>query len=61
MKVVVSDTSAISNLLAIGRIRLLENLFGTVLIPPKAPSELSVKHHETPDFVQTVEITCPRL
>ena len=42
MKVVVSDTSAISNLLSIGRIELLRQVFGSVFIPPAVALELAV-------------------
>ncbi len=46
MKVVVSDTSAISNLLSIGKAEILQKVFGIVLIPPAVAFELSVSHEE---------------
>jgi uncharacterized protein len=52
MKVVVSDTSAISNLLSIGRVELLRQLFGNVLIPPAVASELAVTHDQLPSFIE---------
>lgn len=56
MKVVVSDTSAISNLLSIGRIELLTQVFGSVLIPPAVASALSASHAELPSFISTQTI-----
>ncbi|MCW1924572.1 hypothetical protein OKA05_18555 [Luteolibacter arcticus] len=37
--IVISDTTAISNLLKIGRERLLPDLFGRVVIPPEVREE----------------------
>ena len=56
MKVIISDTSAITNLLAIGRIEILEQLFGRVLIPPAVASELSVSHPQIPEFIETTPV-----
>jgi len=56
MKVAVSDTSAISNLLSVGRIELLRQVFGSVLIPPAVASELSASHAELPSFISTQTI-----
>lgn len=56
MKVIVSDTSAITNLLAIGRIELLEDLFGRVLIPPAVAAELRVGHSQLPAFIEETTI-----
>lgn len=52
MKVVVSDTSAVSNLLSIGRIELLRQVFGNVLIPPAVASELAITHDQLPSFIE---------
>ena len=52
MKVVVSDTSAVSNLLSIGRVELLRQVFGNVLIPPAVESELAVTHDQLPSFIE---------
>lgn len=38
--VVVSDTSAISNLLQIGQLNILQRLFGTITIPPAVQREI---------------------
>lgn len=56
MKVIISDTSAITNLLAIGRIEILERLFGRVMIPPAVSKELSVSHSRLPDFIETTPV-----
>jgi uncharacterized protein len=50
--IVVSDTSCITNLIAINRARLLEELFGSVIIPPAVQEELAVEHGSLPDFVE---------
>jgi len=39
--IVVSDTSAISNLILINRLELLKSVFGKVLIPVKVYSEIT--------------------
>lgn len=38
--IVVSDTSPISNLVVIGRVDILQNLFPQLVIPPKVLSEI---------------------
>jgi uncharacterized protein len=38
--IVISDTSPISNLLLIGRLSLLQKVFGTLLIPPVVDEEI---------------------
>jgi len=50
--IVVSDTSAITNLLAIRRETLLLQLFGVVLVPAAVQAELSVTHLQIPAFLQ---------
>jgi predicted nucleic acid-binding protein len=55
--IVVSDTSCITNLIAINRARLLEELFGSVIIPPAVQEELAFEHATLPDFV---EVRAPR-
>jgi len=50
--IVVSDTSCITNLIAIGRVGLLRDLFGVVLIPPAVRDELAVQHDTLPDFFE---------
>lgn len=50
MKAVISDTSPINYLVWIGRIDILPQLFGSVLIPPAVLSEL--RHHLAPPAVR---------
>lgn len=52
--IVVSDTSAISNLLAIGLDGVLHDLFGEVLIPPAVELELMRWHSDLPAFLSVV-------
>lgn len=52
--IVVSDTSCISNLITVGKVILLEQLFSEVIIPPAVHAEL-VRHHPTlPAFLKLV-------
>lgn len=55
--IVVSDTSCITNLIAINRARLLRDMFGAVIIPPAVRDELNAGHDSLPDFV---EVQAPR-
>lgn len=55
--IVVSDTTAISNLLKVGRIELLSVLFGRVIIPPAVQNELLAWHESVPTWI---EIIAPR-
>jgi predicted nucleic acid-binding protein len=50
--IVVSDTSCVTNLLAIGRAELLRGLFGEVVIPSAVARELRVAHAALPDFIR---------
>ncbi len=50
--IVVSDTTAITNLLSIGKVGLLHQLFHEVLIPDAVLSELRIKHSVLPDFLR---------
>jgi predicted nucleic acid-binding protein len=45
--IVVSDTSPILNLIAIGRAELLSQVYGAVLIPPAVAAELRRYGFET--------------
>jgi predicted nucleic acid-binding protein len=49
--IVVADTSAISNLLTIGRAGLLHEVFGQVVIPTAVEAELRRWHDALPDFL----------
>jgi len=51
--IVVSDTSCITGLIAIHREQLLQQLFGTVIIPPAVREELGVAHAILPDYLET--------
>lgn len=50
--IVVSDTSAVTNLIAIQRDDLLPRLFGEVLVPPAVWRELRCSHDQLPPFIQ---------
>ncbi len=50
--IVVSDTSAVSALLEIGRVEILRDIFGTICIPPAVSDELLRWHHGLPSFLQ---------
>jgi len=52
--IVVSDTTAISNLLKVGRIDLLSALFGRVIIPPAVRSELLAWHESLPAWLEVI-------
>ncbi|MDZ4403101.1 DUF3368 domain-containing protein [Prosthecobacter sp.] len=55
--IVVSDTTAISNLLTIGRTDLLITLFERVIIPPAVWTELLAFHPEVPDWLEVVTVS----
>ena len=50
--IVVSDTSCVTNLLAIGQAALLRELFGEVIIPSAVARELRVAHTALPEFIR---------
>lgn len=54
--IVVSDTSAITSLLVIGRVDLLQQLFREVLIPPAVATELRQVHVILPGFIRETAI-----
>lgn len=54
--IVVSDTTAITSLLAIDGADILRQVFGEVSIPSAVLRELRVVHSEVPDFFQTREV-----
>lgn len=55
--IVVSDTTAITNLISIEKAGLLRQLYGQVFIPDAVLAELRVKHLEIPDFIQNRSIS----
>jgi predicted nucleic acid-binding protein len=59
--IVVSDTSAITSLLQIGRIGLLASLYDEVVIPGAVERELRRTHKRLPDFIRTVPVVDPTL
>jgi uncharacterized protein len=58
--VIVSDTSALTSLIQIGRERVLLDLFSRVLIPQAVRQELSCFHDKLPEFLETIEISNSR-
>lgn len=55
--IVVSDTTAVSNLLAVGRADLLPKLFGRVLVPPAVFAELLAWHDALPGWLEVVAVS----
>lgn len=55
--IVVSDTTAITSLLQIGRSELLSQIYGDVFIPEAVQAELLVAHPVLPEFLQVRKIT----
>jgi predicted nucleic acid-binding protein len=54
--IVVSDTSAITSLLVIRRVDLLQKLFHQVLIPSAVAAELHQTHPRLPGFIREVAV-----
>lgn len=55
--IVVSDTSAITSLLQIGRCELLLQVYGEVFIPEAVQRELQVMHQALPPFIRVRPIS----
>lgn len=55
--IVVSDTTAISNLITIGQEKWLRSLFGRVIIPPAVCTELLAWHRDLPDWIEVVTVS----
>ena len=53
---VVSDTSPLTSLLSIGKVELLRDIYGAVIIPEAVASELRSYHDSIPAFVDTAEV-----
>lgn len=51
--IVVSDTSPILSLALIGRLELLRDLYGTIMIPQAVRSEIAVEQSGAPEVAQT--------
>jgi uncharacterized protein len=50
--IVVSDTSAITALLQVGRVALLKELYGEILLPESVREELAQTHPSLPPFLR---------
>ena len=55
--IVVSDTSCITNLIALEKVSLLQELFGEVVVPSAVARELRANHPELPAFLTTRDVT----
>ena len=53
--IIVSDTTPISELAKVGRLHLLADLFGTVIIPPQVFEELSAGNHPAAAVVSQLD------
>ena len=59
--IVVADTTAITTLVKVGKERLLQDLFGQVIVPPAVQSELLSYHARLPDFIASRALAHQRL
>jgi predicted nucleic acid-binding protein len=57
--IVVSDTSAITSLIQIGRADLLPRLYSGVIIPEAVARELKRNHPQLPEFLQVAVVAHP--
>lgn len=55
--IVVSDTSVLTSLIHIGRLTVLQALFGRVLIPHAVHRELMRSHRNLPSFLEAREVS----
>ena len=55
--IVISDTSAITSLLQIGRLEILPALYHEVIIPTEVASELKRFHATLPAFIRVLPVT----
>lgn len=55
--IIVSDTSAITSLLQIGRLTILTSLYQDVIIPVEVANELRRFHTDLPDFIQVLPVS----
>jgi uncharacterized protein len=56
---VVSDTTAITTLLKAGRLQLLQDLFGQVLVPQAVWDELKAFHTKLPAYIELRPVGAP--
>lgn len=54
--IVVSDTSPITALITIGEFRLLNEIFGEVVIPPAVERELLAEHPKLPTGLRVIQV-----
>ena len=57
--IVVSDTSAITSLLQIGRVEILARIYAEVFVPSAVADELTVFHTALPPFIRVVPVANP--
>lgn len=57
--IIVSDTTAITSLLQIGRLDILPALYEKVIIPQEVANELKRFHSEMPNFIAIQPVTNP--
>jgi uncharacterized protein len=57
--IVISDTSAITSLLQIGKESILQRLFHEVTIPPAVRDELLIFHNDLPGFLTVKALAYP--
>lgn len=55
--IVVSDSSPITNLIAVDKVEIICELFETVHIPPAVHRELLGYHQQLPDFIHVTPVT----
>lgn len=55
--IIVSDTSAITSLLQIGRVEILTQLYQEVVIPSEVAVELRRYHPALPGFIRVLQVT----
>jgi predicted nucleic acid-binding protein len=54
--IVVSDTSVVTALIQIGRVELLFDIFGVVVVPEAVADELAVSHVALPPWIRSVSV-----
>ncbi len=59
--IVVSDTSCITNLISLGKVSLLHEIFGIVIVPDAVARELRVIHADLPSFLTIRSVSDPLL
>ena len=57
--IVVSDTSPITTLIKAGRPQLLQEMFGSLIVPEAVAAELRAFHSALPDFLEVHQVSDP--